>query len=152
MRKKILKAAGILCLSVVLCMGMAGCSGKENGRPASSDARMTNESDNNEDIETDGESGSSNEAEENQGDTDNADAENSGEITDNSEEGTFYDGANLRGRVVDFMDTGFTITPTTMVINEDGSMEGSIAAPGYESDETNIKITYAEDVVFQIIN
>ena len=31
-------------------------------------------------------------------------------------------------------------------------MGGGIAAPGYESDETNIKITYAEDVVFQIIN
>lgn len=152
MRKKMLKAAGILCLSVVLCMGMAGCSGKENGEPTSPDARMTNESDNNEDIETGGESGSSNEAEENQEDTDNADAENSGKITDNSEEGTFYDGANLCGRVVDFTDTGFTITPTTMVINEDGSMEGGTAAPSYESDETNINITYAEDVVFQIIN
>ena len=152
MRKKMLKAAGILCLSVVLCMGMAGCAGKENEQPTSPDARMTNESDNNEDIETGGESGSINEAEGNQEDTDNADAENSDGITDNSEKGAFYDGANLSGRVVDFTDTGFTITPTTTVINEDGSMEGGIAAPGYESDETNINITYAEDVVFQIIN
>ena len=31
-------------------------------------------------------------------------------------------------------------------------MEGGTAAPGYESDETNINITYAENVVFQIIN
>ncbi len=152
MRKKMLKAAGILWLCTVLCMGMTGCSGKENEQPTSPDARMTNESDNNEDIETGGESGSINEAEGNQEDTDNADAENSDGITDNSEKGAFYDGANLSGRVVDFTDTGFTITPTTTVINEDGSMEGGIAAPGYESDETNINITYAEDVIFQIIN
>ncbi len=152
MRKKMLKAVGILCLSVVLCMDMAGCSGKENGQSTSPDARIINESDNNEDIVTGKEGGSSNEAEGNQEDTDNADAENSGGITDNSEEGTFYDGANLSGRVVDFTDTGFTITPMTMVINEDGSMDGGTAAPGYESDETNINITYAENVVFQIIN
>ena len=82
----------------------------------------------------------------------NTDAKNSGEIADNHEEGVFYDGANLSGRVVDFTDTGFTITPRTLIINEDGSMEGGIAAPGYESDETNINITYAEDVIFQIIN
>ena len=70
---------------------------------------------------------------------------------DSKEEGVFYDGANLSGRVVDFSDTGCTITPRTLIINEDGSMEGGIAAPGYESEETNIHITYAEDVVFQVI-
>ncbi len=152
MRKKMLKAAGVLCLSVFLCMGMAGCSGKENEQPTSPDARMINESDNNEELETGGESGSGNEAEGNQEDANNTDAENSGEMADFTEEGVFYDGANLSGRVVDFTDTGFTITPSTMVINEDGSMDGGCAAPGYESDETNINITYAEDVVFQIIN
>ncbi len=151
MRKKLWRAAAF-CVSTVLCMSMAGCSGKENEPPASPDVVITNESDNNEGIETGGESGGSNEAEGSQKDTDSADAGNSGEIADNSEEGIFYDGANLSGRVVDFADTGFTITPSTVVIYEDGSMEGGIAAPGYESDETNINITYAEDVVFQIIN
>ena len=121
-------------MCTVLCMGMAGCSGKGKEQSALPDVRMTNESDNNEDIETSKKSDSSNEAE------------------GNSEEGIFYDGANLSGRVVDFTDTGFTITPRTVVVYEDGSSEGGIAAPGYESDETNINITYAEDVVFQIVN
>ena len=40
MRKKMLKAAGVLCLSVVLCMGMAGCAGKENEQPEPSDVHM----------------------------------------------------------------------------------------------------------------
>jgi len=151
MRKKMLKAAGVLCLSVVLCMGMVGCAGKENEQPEPSDVHMTNESGYNEEIAADGKN-SSNEAEGGQEDMNNTDAKNSGEIADNHEEGVFYDGANLSGRVVDFTDTGFTITPRTLIINEDGSMEGGIAAPGYESDETNINITYAEDVIFQIIN
>ena len=151
MRKKMLKAAGVLCLSVVLCMGMAGCSGTENGQPEPSDMHMTNESGDNEGIATDGKN-SSNEAEDRQEDMNNINVENSGEIADDQEEGVFYDGANLSGRVVDFTDTGFTITPRTLIINEDGSMEGGIAAPGYESDEMNINIAYAEDVIFQIIN
>ena len=54
------------------------------------------------------------------------------------EEGAFYEGANLSGRVVDFSDAGCTITPRTLIVNEDGSMEGGIAAPGYESEEANI--------------
>lgn len=152
MRKKLLKAAGVFCVFIVLCMNLVGCSGKESEQPTLSDVPMANESDNNEDIETGKESDNSNAAEGNQEDADTADAENSGEIADNREEGLFYDGANLSGRVVDFTDTGLTITPSIMVINEDGSMEGGSAAPGYESDETNINITYAEDVVFQIIN
>ena len=84
MRKKMLKAAGILCLSVVLYMGMTGCSGKENGQPTSPDARMTNESNNNEDIKTGEESGSSNEAEENHDYSVYFFSENCVEITDNS--------------------------------------------------------------------
>ena len=150
MRKKMLKAAGVLCLSVVLCMGMAGCAGKENEQPEPSDVHMTNESGYNEEIAADGKN-SSNEAEGGQEDMNNTDAKNSGEIADNHEEGAFYDGANLSGRVVDFSDAGCTITPRTLIINEDGSMEGGIAAPGYESEETNIHITYADDVIFQVI-
>lgn len=152
MRKKLLKAAGVFCVFTVLCMSLVGCSGKESEQSASSDVPTANESDNNEDIGTGKESDSSNEAEGNQEDADTADAENSDEIADNREEGLFYDGANLSGRVVDFTDTGLTITPSEMIIYEDGSMEGGSAAPGYESDETNINITYAEDIVFQIIN
>jgi len=151
MRKKMLKAAGVLCLSVVLCISMAGCSGKENEQPASLDVHMTNESNNNKDIETGGKNGSSG-TEGDHEETANGSVESNNEVKeDNNGKGTFYDGANLSGRVVDFSDEGCTITPRTLIINEDGSMEGGIAAPGYESEETNIHITYAEDVVFQII-
>ena len=33
MKRKMLKAAGVLCLFTVLCMGMTGCAGKENEQP-----------------------------------------------------------------------------------------------------------------------
>lgn len=151
MKRKMLKAAGVLCLFTVLCMGMTGCAGKENEQPDLSDVHMTNESGYSEDIVTNGEN-SSNEAEGSQDDMAGNAAESSSVITEDSkEEGVFYDGANLSGRVVDFTDTGFTITPRTLIVYEDGSSEGGIAAPGYESEETNIHITYAEDVVFQVI-
>ena len=151
MKKKMLKAAGVFCLSIILCTGIAGCSGKENTQPSTPEVHTAKESGSNNGIETSGEN-SSNETEGSHDDTDNNVAESSGEMAgDSQEEGIFYGGANLSGRVVDFTDTGFTITPRTLIINEDGSMEGGIAAPGYESEETNIHITYAEDVVFQVI-
>jgi len=157
MKKKVLKVAGVFCLFTVLCINIVGCSGKENKQPDLSDIHMTNESDSNKDIETGGEySGNGTEGNSEGSATNNE--ENSNEVENGSkvgaenEKGTFYDGANLSGRVVEFSETGFTITPRTLIINEDDSMEGGIAAPGYESDETNINITYAEDVVFQIIN
>ena len=150
MKRKMLKAAGVLCLFTVLCMGMTGCAGKENEQPDLSDVHMANESDYSGDIVTDGENGR-NEAEGSQDDMTGNVAESSSVITESSkEEGAFYDGANLSGRVVDFSDAGCTITPRTLIINEDGSMEGGIAAPGYESEETNIHITYADDVIFQV--
>ena len=151
MKRKMLKAAGVLCLFTVLCMGMTGCAGKENEQPDLSDVHMANESDYSGDIVTDGENGR-NEAEGSQDDMAGNVAESSSVITESSkEEGAFYKGANLSGRVVDFSDAGCTITPRTLIINEDGSMEGGIAAPGYESEETNIHITYADDVIFQVI-
>ena len=157
MRKKLLKTVVVFCLFTVLCMSMVGCSGNKNEPSDLPDVPITNESDNNKDIDASRKSGNGTEG--NIEETDNSSEESDDEVGGGSEaeadsngKGTFYDGANLSGRVVDFTDTGFTITPRTLVINEDGSMEGGIAAPGYESDETNINITYAEDVIFQIIN
>lgn len=157
MRKKLLKTVVVVCLFTVLCMSMVGCSGNKYEQSTLPDVSITNESDNNKDIDTSGKGGNGTEG--NIEETDNSSEESDDEVGGSSEaeaasngKGTFYDGANLSGRVVDFTDTGFTITPRTLIINEDGSMEGGIAAPGYESDETNINITYAEDVVFQIIN
>lgn len=150
MKRKMLKAAGVFCLSTVLCMCMTGCGEQGNSQSDPPEVHMTTENSYSGDIATDGEN-NGNEAEGSQEDAGSDVAENSSTTANNSEEGVFYDGANLSGRVVDFTDTGFTITPRTLVINEDGSMEGGIAAPGYESEETNIHITYAEDVVFQVI-
>ncbi len=163
MKGKILKAAGVFCLSVILCAGMSGCSGKGNDQTSASDVQTAKESGSDEDIETreakegGDENGIDGMAEDHEETADGredsrGEAGNSDGMSDDSEEeGLFYDGADLSGRVVDFSDTGCTITPRTMVINEDGSMEGGIAAPGYESEETNIHITYVEDVVFQVI-
>ena len=139
MKRKMLKAAGVFCLCMVLCISMVGCSGKENDQSNTSEVHMDKEGDRN---DTEG----------NYEDTVNNTTEGSSELSDDSqEEGVFYDGANLSGRVVDFSDTGCTITPRTIIIYEDGAMGGGVAAPGYESEETNIHITYAEDVIFQVI-
>ena len=138
MKRKMLKVAEVFCLCMVLCISMVGCSEKKNDQLNTPDVQTAKEEGNIEGIET-------SEAKYNS-------TESSSEMSDDSrEEGVFYDGADLSGRVVDFSDMGCTITPRTVIINEDGSMEGGIAAPGYESEETNIHITYAEDVVFQII-
>ncbi len=151
MKRKMMKAAGVFCLSIILCIGMVGCSGKENAQPSTPEIHTTKEGGSSEGIETSGEN-SNNAAEGSHEDTGNNAAEGSSELSsDSQEEGVFYDGANLSGRVVDFSNTGCTITPRTLVIYEDGAMGGGIAAPGYESEETNIHITYAEDVVFQVI-
>lgn len=151
MKRKILKAA-VFCLSIILCTGMAGCSGKGNDQPNIPDVRTAKESGINQGIETSGAKENSAEGKFEDIGNNNTDTESSNEMPDDGrEEGVFYDGANLSGRVVGFSDTGCTITPRTLIINEDGSMEGGIAAPGYESEETNIYITYAEDVVFQVI-
>lgn len=39
MRKKMLKAAGVLILSLALSMGMAGCAGKGDGEPGTGDTQ-----------------------------------------------------------------------------------------------------------------
>ena len=151
MERKRLKAVGVFCLSIIFCTFIEGCSGKGNNQPNIPNVQTAKESGSNEGIETRG-AKSGNGAEDNHEDAGSNGAEGSSKMTDDSrEEGIFYDGANLSGRVVEFSDTGCTITPRTMIINEDGSMEGGIAALGYESEETNIYITYAEDVIFQVI-
>lgn len=64
-------------------------------------------------------------------------------------DGEFLEGANLQGTVVEFSETGFTLSPATT--EEDGKVLAE-AAPGSESDENNVQITYTDNTVFQIIN
>lgn len=65
--------------------------------------------------------------------------------------GAFFDGANLQGSVVEFSDEGFSLSPATTEAEEGGQVMAQ-AAPGAESDENNVQITYTDNTVFQIIN
>lgn len=87
MRKKMLKAAGVFCLCMVLCISMVGCSGKENDQSNTPDLHTIKESGSNEDVETSGtkdesEENISNSAEGNYEDTGNNSTESSSEISD----------------------------------------------------------------------
>lgn len=129
--KRNVKTSGALGVCIILCMCMAGCS--EKGKAAQeTNVQSMEESDV---MEV----------------SDVSDVTEAGNETEKSGEGKFYGGANLSGRVVEFSEEGFKITPRTLIINEDGSMEGGIAAPGYESEEENITITYKENTEFQIV-
>mgnify|MGYP001116234454 CR=1 FL=1 len=66
----------------------------------------------------------------------------------NRGDGAFLYGANLQGTVVEFSETGFTLSPAST--EADGKVLAE-AAPGSESDENNIQITYTDDTVFQIV-
>ena len=66
--------------------------------------------------------------------------------------GAFFDGANLQGSVVEFSDEGFSLSPATTEKEEGGGEVMAQAAPGLESDENNVQITYTDNTVFQIVN
>ena len=63
-----------------------------------------------------------------------------------------FDGADLEGSVVEFSETGFTLSPATTETDEGGGMEMAQAAPGSENEKDNIQITYTDSTVFQIVN
>jgi hypothetical protein len=67
-------------------------------------------------------------------------------------DGEFYDGANLQGSVVEFSETGFSLSPATTETAADGGQVMAQAAPGSESDENNVQVTYTDNTVFQIVN
>ena len=64
-------------------------------------------------------------------------------------DGEFLEGANLQGTVVEFSFLFFTLSPAST--EADGKVLAE-AAPGSESDENNVQITYTDNTVFQIIN
>lgn len=78
---------------------------------------------------------------------DNNENKNSGNdkaknIEGNMNANSLYESADLTGRVVNFSDSGCTITPD--IAGDDGKTVMG-AAPGYESEETNISISYQEN-------
>ena len=61
--------------------------------------------------------------------------------------GSLYTSAVMRGSVVEFTDGGCTVS---VAITEDDGKTGVVAAPGHESDDTNVVVTYQEGCVVQI--
>lgn len=151
MRRKMLRTAGILTLSFVLGMGMAGCAGKGDGEPDALEIQSATLHDN------DG-IGSNSEPDS----PDSNEIKDSGEVENNNETGNsasaesntesvYFEGADLNGRVLEFSDTGFTITPVYTEVFADGTRGSWEAAPGKEKEENNIYVTYTEDTVFEVV-
>ena len=151
MRRKMLRTAGILILSFVLSMGMVGCAGKGDGEPGTLDNQSVTLHD------SDG-IGSDSEPDL----LDNKEIKDNGEVESNNETGNrasvkdntesvYFEGADLNGRVLEFSDTGFTITPIYREVFEDGTSNSWEAAPGKEKEEDNIYVTYTEETVFEIV-
>ena len=60
---------------------------------------------------------------------------------------SLYASAAMRGFVVEFSDGSCTVSA---VVTEDDGKTGVVAASGYESEDTNVTVTYEEGCVVQI--
>ncbi len=58
---------------------------------------------------------------------------------------------DLQGSVVEFSETGFSLSPATTETEAGGGEVMKEAAPGFGKDEDNIQISYTDDTVFQIV-
>jgi len=75
---------------------------------------------------------------------DNTTANDTGEKVDAD---SLYASAVMTGSVVDFSDDSCTVSAA---VTEDDGKTGVVAAPGYESGDTNVVVTYQEGCVVQI--
>ncbi len=153
MRRKMLRTAGILTLSVVLSMGMAGCAGKGDGEPGTLDIQSVtiNDSDGvGSDSEPDSPDSQSAAIDNGDGAGDSSEIKDGGEAEGNTES-VYFEGADLNGRVLEFSDTGFTMTPIYREVFADGTSNSWEAAPGKEKEEDKIYVTYTEDTVFEVV-
>lgn len=147
MKRKMPVTVGILSLSFALSVGLAGCAGKGNDESGLPDIQSIT-------IHDGGETEYSSGAEDNNDAGSNSETEGSDTNGANGQEkeaSVYYDGADLNGRVLEFSDTGFTMTPIHTVVYEDGSRDTWEAAPGKENEEDNIHVTYTDDTVFEIV-
>lgn len=140
------KAIGIICAGGLSVLYLTGCSGdvvdnskipveEINQNSNAVDEPLTNK-ENDEHLEN---------------------GENSDGVDDNAADnilgtGSFFDGANLQGSVVEFSDEGFSLSPATTETEAGGGQIMAQAAPGSESDESNVQITYTDNTFFQIVN
>ncbi len=81
-----------------------------------------------------------------------ASQENQNNATDNDTDekvdaGSLYTSAAMKGSVVEFSDDSCSVSAA---MTEDDGKTGVIAAPGYESEDENVMVTYQEGCVVQI--
>lgn len=155
MKKMWKKTMGIFCAVGLSAMCLAGCGKDTAGSPEISKQEIQQNN------VADGAQANNNEADDKaQADNNTADDEvqanrendaplEQGADNNVADGGEFLEGARLQGTVVEFSETGFTLSPATT--EADGKVLAE-AAPGSESDENNVQITYTDNTVFQIIN
>lgn len=143
MKKMWKKASGIICAGGLSVMCLAGCGKEAAGSPEipTQEIQQNNVADEAQPNNSAADDGT-------QTDTNTADDGASGSMGD----GAVLYGANLYGDVVAFSDEGFSLSPATTEKVEGGGELMKQAAPGLESDENNIQITYTDNTVFQIVN
>ena len=135
------KPIGIICAGGLSVMCLAGCGKDTAGSPEipTQEIQQNNVADGTQ-------ANKENDAPLEQGADNNA----ADDGTSNSMgDGEFLDGANLLGTVMEFSETGFTLSPAST--EADGKVLAE-AASGSESDENNVQITYTDNPVFQIVN
>lgn len=155
MKKMWEKTIGIFCAVGLSVMCLAGCGKDAAGSPEISTQEIQQNN------VADGAQANNNAADDKaQADNNTADDEvqanrendaplEQGADNNVADGGEFLEGARLQGTVVEFSETGFTLCPATT--EADGKVLAE-AAPGSESDENNVQITYTDNTVFQIIN
>ena len=155
MKKMWKKTMGIFCAVGLSAMCLAGCGKDTAGSPEISTQEIQQNN------VADGAQANNNAADDKaQADNNTADDEvqanrendaplEQGADNNVADGGEFLEGARLQGTVVEFSETGFTLSPATT--EADGKVLAE-TAPGSESDENNVQITYADNTVFQIIN
>ena len=166
MKKMWKKTIGIFCAVGLSAMCLAGCGKDTAGSPeiSTQEIQQNNVADGaqaNNNAADDKAQADNNEADDKaQADNNTADDEvqanrendaplEQGADNNVADGGEFLEGARLQGTVVEFSETGFTLSPATT--EADGKVLAE-AAPGSESDENNVQITYTDNTVFQIIN
>ncbi len=155
MKKMWKKTMGIFCAVGLSAMCLAGCGKDTAGSPEISTQEIQQNN------VSDGAQADNNVADDKaQADNNTADDEvqanrendaplEQGADNNVADGGEFLEGARLQGTVVEFSETGFTLSPATT--EADGKVLAE-TAPGSESDENNVQITYTDNTVFQIIN
>ena len=151
MKKMWKKTIGMICAGGLSVICLAGCGKDAAGSPEipTQEIQQNNVEDGAQadNHTTDGKAQADNHASDDKAQADNhaSDDGASGSMGD----GAFLYGANLQGNVIEFSETGFSLSPAS---TEEGGKALVQTAPGSERDEDNIQITYTDNTVFQIVN